>query len=356
MVQKALAQFARSSACDTVHLPFRFTPDVRQSRQGNAGKVLELLRVIGRLLRIRALGRIDLLIYPTGGPQRVPMIRDLLLLPWVFLCSRRVILHFHAAGIASRFAEHRTGPVEQIVRRLYGKAFAAVVMTEFNRRDPEAVGIKRILTNPHHISDDLDPSLIRRDDPGSIRLLSVGHLCADKGTPELLEAVAAIRMRYPRIRLELAGECLPPFGEEELERLLDRLEVRSCVEVAGVLTGQAKKEAFGRADLFVFPSIAPYESFGLVLAEAMSWGLPIVATDWRGNSDVLTSEAGAICFKVSSSLAHDLEGALEQALSRRPEWAAWGSRNRQIFEDRYREAADSEWLAQPILALLRNAE
>jgi len=100
MIEKTIAEFARSDRCQTVHLPFFFTAELKHARRGHPAKAFELFRVIWRLFRIRAAGPIDILLYPTGGPQKVAMIRDLLLMPWIFLLSRRVVLHFHAAGIA----------------------------------------------------------------------------------------------------------------------------------------------------------------------------------------------------------------------------------------------------------------
>ncbi len=352
MIQKALAQFARSPRCETVHLPFFFTPDLGQLRKGSARKLLELVRVIFRLLYIRLTGPIDLLLFPTGGPQHVPMIRDILLLPWALLMSRRVVLHFHAAGIADEFTLHPHSLTTKMLRWLYSKAFSAVVMTEYNRRDPEAAGITRICVVPHRIDDDFDLTLVSRADPSTIRLLYVGHLCADKGTPQLIEAVALLRKTYANLTLDLVGECLPPFSEQELSRLLDRLEVRSHVRVKGLLTGRAKAEAFGHADLFVFPSVAPYESFGLVLVEAMSWQLPIIASDWRGNAEVLTTQAGAVCFPVTSVLSEDIGKALEDAMQQRHQWKEWGMKNRSIFEDRYKEVPGAEWLVKPLLNLM----
>ena len=63
-----------------------------------------------------------------------------LLLPLVLLLARKVVLHFHAAGIADQL---QSGPNQSLARAvafLYRAAFAAIVMTDFNRRDPEAVG------------------------------------------------------------------------------------------------------------------------------------------------------------------------------------------------------------------------
>src|SRR5947209_7530112 len=245
MIQKAIAQFARSDRCETVHLPFFFTPELKAARKGHPRKAFELVRVIGRLFRIRIRGPIDILLYPTGGPQNVAMVRDLLLLPWVFLFSRCVILHFHAAGIADQLETGSLRVIARLLRFVYSKAFAAVVMTNFGRRDPEAVGIERILVFPWRVLDDFDSSLVRRAQAGVVRLLHVGHLCADKGTPQLLEAFATLRRDHPELELELVGECLPPFNEERLEKMLDDLRIRSHVRLSGLLTGRAKAEAFG---------------------------------------------------------------------------------------------------------------
>jgi glycosyltransferase involved in cell wall biosynthesis len=357
MIHKAVAQFARSSACESVHLPFFFTPDVKTARKGGINKAVELLRVIGRLIRIRLSGPIDLLLYPVGGPQTVPMLRDLLLLPWMLILSRRVVLHFHAAGIAEELKSGRHKSLARAVASIYGRAYAAVVMTEFNRRDADAVGIKRVLVVPHRIDDDFDAALIRRNNDYAIRLLYVGHLCADKGTPQLLEAFAQLRLNHPELELELelelVGECLPPFNEAELNQLLDKLRIRSHVRLSGLLTGREKAEAFGRADLLVFPTVAPYESFGLVLVEAMSWKLPIVASKWRGNAEVLTALAGAELFPTGPDLVLNITQALDSVLQQRAWWQTWGEANRRIFVERYAERSPESNLVDAVIALLQ---
>jgi glycosyltransferase involved in cell wall biosynthesis len=359
MIQKAVAQFACSPDCESVHLPFFFTPDVTTARKGGLSKLVELSRVIARLFRIRMGGPIDLLLYPVGGPQPVPMMRDLLLLPFVLLLVRRVVLHFHAAGIADQLENGPDKLLASIVAVFYRRAFAAVVMTEFNRRDPETVGIKRVLVVSHRIDDSFDSQLVHRSNDNFTRFLYVGHLCADKGTPQLLEAFANLRAAHPELEveldLELVGECLPPFTQSELNQLLDKLRIRSHVRLSGVLTGRAKAEALGRADVFVFPTVAPYESFGLVLIEAMAWRLPIVASRWRGNFDVLTPQAGAIGFAVSPALAGDITKGLEDAIKERRNWEAWGQANRSIFEKSYCDNQTDQWLVRPILSLLPGA-
>ncbi len=329
MIARILSEFARAEDFDCAHLAFHFTPDFKTVRTGSAAKVLELVKVIGRLLALRVSGPIDLLIYPAGGPQTVPIIRDLLLLPWVLLAARRVVLQFHAAGIADR------PPFCALIAPLYRRCFAAIVMTQFNRRDPEACGLRRVEVIPHRLPDEFDPAL-QRTDSAVVRLLYVGHLCPDKGTPELLRAFKVVADRDPGVLLELVGECLPPLSEEQLRAQVRELGLAGRVDLPGVLTGRAKLEAFGRADLFVFPSVAPYESFGLVMVEAMMWGLPIVATDWRGNRDVLGGDFEGICHPVGDDLAASIATALTAALEMIRSKTAWTGRNRQLFLERYR--------------------
>ena len=334
MVARMLESFRSDERLDCGHLAFHFTPDFRDVRRGSVQKILELVKVIGRLIALRMRGPIDLLIFPAGGPQTVPIVRDILLLPWVLLLTRRVVLQFHAAGIADRLAKRR-GFHGALIALLYRRCHAAVVMTEFNRRDPEFFGIRRIEVIPHRLPDEFEPSFVRRD-PCCLRLLYVGHLCPDKGTPELLRAFKAIADCEPAAVLELVGECLPPFSDEQLRTQIRELGLEGRVETPGVLTGRAKLEAFGRADLFVFPSVAPYESFGLVMIEAMMWGLPIVATDWRGNRDVLGHEFEGICHPVGDDLAILITMALKAAIQTHRQKTEWTGRNRQLFLDRYK--------------------
>ena len=334
MIARMLHSFRADGRLRCEHLAFRFTPDFKNVRRGSVAKVWESVMVIGRLFALRLRGPIDLLIFPAGGPQTVPIVRDILLLPWVLLAARRVVLQFHAAGIADRFAAGG-GVLCALISALYRRCFVAVVMTEFNRRDPEFFGLRRIEVIPHRLPDKFDPSLVRRDSM-RLRLLYVGHLCPDKGTPELLRAFKMVADREPDLVLELVGECLPPLSDEQLRAQIHSLGLAGRVKLPGVLTGHAKREAFGRADLFVFPSVAPYESFGLVMVEAMMWGLPIVATDWRGNRDVLGREFEGICHPVGQDLAESIADALAIAIQTLRRKTEWTGRNRQLFLARYR--------------------
>ena len=332
LIAQILDQMRQDNSFETVHWPFFFSRHLNTLRRVRVGKIAELLRALVRLLRIRLAGGIDLLLYPVGGPHFVPIIRDICLLPFARLLSDKLLVQFHAAGIAESMRRPRI--FHRILALLMRRADSAIVSTNFNRIDPESLGIRKIDVIPIQIRDEFRIDFLQRD---SLRLLYVGHIGPDKGTPALLEAFAVTLCDFPTLRLELVGEPLVPYNAEKLGSDIKRLGIQAQVDILGVLTGEEKWRAFGRASIFAFPTVAPFESFGIVLAEAMMFSLPILATDWRGNRDVLGDSGGAILFP-THPLSGQIEHALRTALARQSKWKEWGAQNRQRFESHFKQS------------------
>ncbi len=335
MVARLLEELRRDERWSVEHLEFRFTPSFSTVRQAKFSKVWELLKVYGRLLRIvLRYGRADLLIYPSGGPQAVPMVRDILLLPMVRLATKRLWVQFHAAGIADRL-EQRSGVLEVLVRAVYRPVDGAIVMTDYNRGDPEALGIGWVEVIPHRLEDENPACKLPDYSERPLRLLHAGHLYDLKGTPQLVEAFGRVAGQFPEWRLVLMGEFLPPYSEEQCRTRCRELGIEGRVDILGVLRGEDKAVQFGRSHLFVFASVAPYESFGLVMAEAMMWGLPMVVSNWRGNRDV--SGNSAEYFSVQRMMPDNLAMALKGLLHNFDVLRNKAERSRQRYVSSYRQ-------------------
>jgi glycosyltransferase involved in cell wall biosynthesis len=127
---------------------------------------------------------------------------------------------------------------------------------------------------------DIDPEPLARAAAGPPTVAYLGHLYADKGVYELVDAVAAVRRTHPDVRLVLAGQ-----GRER-ERLLEvgRERLGDAVELPGWLMGPAKRELLATATCLALPSY--HEGLPLVVLEAMHAGLPVVATPVGGVPEV----------------------------------------------------------------------
>ncbi|HPB56869.1 MAG TPA: glycosyltransferase family 4 protein, partial [Candidatus Aminicenantes bacterium] len=101
--------------------------------------------------------------------------------------------------------------------------------------------------------------------------------------------------------------------------------------------------AFAQADIFCFPTYYPYETFGIVLVEAMRAGLPLVASRYSGIPEILAEGEGG--FLVPPDSVEGLEGEIERLLLDPSLRESMGSFNRRRFESRYTmQAAVNGWL------------
>lgn len=104
---------------------------------------------------------------------------------------------------------------------------------------------------------------------GKLTVLYVGRLVQEKGVKYLINAFRAISSEIKNLRLLIIGKG-PIRKELELEASgLD-------VSFLGQIPYDKVSEYYDTADIFCLPSLT--ESFGLVIAEAMSFGLPILTT------------------------------------------------------------------------------
>jgi L-malate glycosyltransferase len=151
------------------------------------------------------------------------------------------------------------------------------------------------------------------------RLLNVAALAEKKGHRYLLEALRDL----PDTTLDIVGD-----GElrEGLERQAAELELDDRVHFLGERSKQDVAELMRGADLFVLPSLA--ENLPVVLIEAQASGLPAVATDVGGVSELVDDAAGAL---VPPADPPALAAAIRDALARDFDGPALAARAR----DRY---------------------
>ncbi len=125
-------------------------------------------------------------------------------------------------------------------------------------------------------------------------ILFMGVLIKRKGVADLLQAIKIVSEQNigKKITLVIAGE-----GEEEenLRNLCKTLGLESVVKFTGWVDGKRKKELLLESQLFVLPSYN--EGLPVAVLEAMSYGLPVLATDVGDISDAVTDGENGFIIK-----------------------------------------------------------
>lgn len=142
-------------------------------------------------------------------------------------------------------------------------------------------------------------------DDGKTNILFLGRLEKRKGLKYLLRAFARLKSEYPDIRLIVAGEG---SVRRHYEASVRRAGLADVV-FTGYVSEDEKVRLLHTAGIFCAPATAN-ESFGIVLAEAMAAGTPIVATDLEGYASVVHHEREGLLVRPRD------ERALQQALAR----------------------------------------
>ncbi|MCU1500244.1 MAG: hypothetical protein JWM47_4197 [Acidimicrobiales bacterium] len=146
------------------------------------------------------------------------------------------------------------------------------------------------------------------DEPPPVEriVLFVGRFEVRKGVDTFFAAVEQLADSHPDVRFVTAGEDRPlgggqpMFGASWLEAHRDERWIGQ-VRMEGVVSDERLHELYTAAEIVVLPS--RYESFGLVVVEAMMHGKPVVSTDTSGIRDVVRSGVDGVLVEPSDSLA-----------------------------------------------------
>lgn len=125
------------------------------------------------------------------------------------------------------------------------------------------------------------------------KLLCVGSIQFKKGQKHLIQAMQLLNGRD--CCLTLVGGVKEPDYYREISTLLSEYRLRDRVRLTGFLKEDALAAEYVAADVFVYPCLD--EEYGMVVAEALGYGLPVVASRVGGIPEIVGAD-GSIAFLV----------------------------------------------------------
>lgn len=128
-------------------------------------------------------------------------------------------------------------------------------------------------------------------DPTSKILITIARLSPMKGLEYLFDAAALIRLTHPEIKFVIVGDVTfaneNSYKEKLLKKIAD-LGLQNTVFMIGLRRDVV--ELMEQSDILVLPSV--YDIFPTVILEAMSGGLPVIATDVGGVPEMVRPSTG----------------------------------------------------------------
>ncbi|BAI60215.1 putative glycosyltransferase [Methanocella paludicola SANAE] len=174
-------------------------------------------------------------------------------------------------------------------------------------------------------------------------LLFVGRMVPQKGIGYLLEAMPCVLRTHPGTKLVLVGRGSLCDG---LRRRARELGLDGNAVFSGYVEEDELKEAYGACDLFILPSTV--EPFGIVVAEAMASGKPVVCTDSGGVREIVDDGSSgfvvppgspeALAEKINTLLSDarlraDMGLKGREAAERRLDWKLIAEKTKRVYED-----------------------
>ena len=185
--------------------------------------------------------------------------------------------------------QSETQSLQQVVQVIANSSSTARDLNQHYGVAPEIMDV--VLPGTDRICRPEPRALSNRDVLDPVNLLSVGSIILRKGFHDLIAALAQL-LDLPWT-LSIAGDT--SRNAAAYERLLmdiNHFHLEDRVHVMGTVSNEELETLYTKADLFVLPSI--FEGYGMVYAEAMAYGLPIIATTGGAIPDTVPQEAGLL--------------------------------------------------------------
>jgi glycosyltransferase involved in cell wall biosynthesis len=146
-------------------------------------------------------------------------------------------------------------------------------------------------------------------------LLTVRRLEQRMGLENLIRAAGILHRQSPNLKFQMVFTGKGSL-KDRLEQLILEQEVSHCVQLVGLVPREMLPLYFCCADLFVLPTLA-IEGFGLVTAEAMASGLPVMGTPVGATVEILKQVDERLLFLNTSpeALAEGIETFLKAPLN-----------------------------------------
>jgi glycosyltransferase involved in cell wall biosynthesis len=304
---------------DCYHINARFSRALEDVGEFQGWKLLLILFYCFQAVWCRFRCGVTTMYYVPAPGKAVAVYRDWLIMLICRPFFKKIILHWHAAGLAKWLETCVQIRSRAITYELFQPVDLSIVLSRYNFADAEKLLSRRIAIVPVGMPG-LDPEFVAEilkqrqariaarqqilaagappaaGASGIVNVLFLALCTREKGVFDTVNGIAlaneqAAAEKSPfQFRLTLVGAFASDDEETELRALIRARSLENIVEVLGFISSERKAQALASADIFCFPTYYLAENQPGTIIEAMAYGLPIVTTRWRSIPEMLPKD------------------------------------------------------------------
>lgn len=203
---------------------------------------------------------------------------------YILICKLfkvKILCHMHSGHMT-----HFTKKHSRLVKRILSLCDNIIVLSQSWRRFYKNIGCQNVTIIDNIVSY---PQIKVCKKDNRLHILYLGTLTPMKGFYDLLQAIGDnITDFRGKVLLHIGG-----LGDlEYFNKEIDRLDINDLIEYHGFISGAEKCKLFSMCDVFILPSY--FEGLPISILEAMSYGLPVIATQVGAIPEIITSEKNGI--------------------------------------------------------------
>lgn len=321
------------------HVNTRLSKRLEDIGEYHWAKLLRLLIYCGEAIWCRfRYGVTNFYFIPAPGKTSA-LYRDWMVLLICRPFFNRIILHWHAAGLAKWLETSVQMRSRTVTYHCARQADLSIVLSRYNMADAEKLLPQRIRVVSNGIPDpcpEFRQTILPRrrarftarellltgqalparnlhatgGDPHVVKVLFIAHCTEEKGLFDTMLAVVlanrtlAEQKSPVRLKLLAAGTFVTSGEKAKFDQMMTAPEFDRAVDYLGFVSGDGKQRALEECDLFCFPTYYLGENQPVNLIEAMAFGLPVVTTRWRSLSEMLPANyPGLVPIRAPEKLA-----------------------------------------------------
>jgi len=203
------------------------------------------------------------------------------------LLRKKIVIHIHGNNLLNQY-QKQSGIKRKIFLSIVSLADKGIVLSKGLKPNLEPfLKEQNILILPNFVDNNLlinDIKTIENKDFSQLKILYLSNLMTQKGIFELLDALLELKKRNIKYTAVLAGN----MDQSIKKKVLQKIKMLPDVKYVGMLTGEAKKQAYLEANTFILPSYR--EGQPLSIFEAMATGNIIISTSHPGITDIFNPD------------------------------------------------------------------